>query len=170
MYKVMQLGRDKFLEVYGDVFEGAPWLAERVWDTALDQQPNAFKLHHVFENFIRASSDEQKLALLQNHPPLAVAAEKQDHLTPDSLAEQRGAGLDRCRPEELVEFEDLNRRYQEKFGFPFIIAVKGLNPEQILEAFRARISNTREEEFEKALDEVIRIGWFRIEDRFEEIV
>lgn len=170
MEKVMQLSREKFMEVYGDVFEGTPWLAERVWETALDQQPSARRLHYVFEHFIRPASDEEKLALLQNHPPLAVATKRQKDLSTDSQMEQRSAGLDRCTPEEFAEFEDLNARYLEKFGFPFIIAVKGLDPYRILEIFRERISNNREEEFETAIEQVIRIGWFRIEDRFEEIV
>jgi len=170
MYKVAQLSRKAFLARYSDVFEHSSWIAEKVWDSGLDQQATAEGLHAAFGNFILEATPEQQLALLNAHPELAVAVQKQQDLTADSQSEQSGAGLDRCTTEEFEEFQRLNSSYREKFGFPFIMAVRGKDRRQILNAFRARLANSRGEEFQTALAQVLLIGKFRIFERFEEPV
>jgi OHCU decarboxylase len=84
-------------------------------------------------------------------------------LTESSRSEQTGAGLDRCTLEELGEFQELNAAYIEKFGFPFIFAVKGYHRTDILEAFRVRVNHSREEEFKTAIEQVHRIARLRLE-------
>jgi len=84
-------------------------------------------------------------------------------LTESSRSEQTGAGLDQCTPAELAEFQDLNNAYLEKFGFPFIFAVKGFHRIDILEAFRVRVHHSREEEFKTAIEQVHRIARLRLE-------
>ena len=106
--------------------------------------------------------------MLRAHPELAMGIASDEQLTRLSQNEQRGAGLDRCSPEEFSEFQSLNDSYREKFGFPFIMAVKGCNRHDILESFRARLDNSVAEEFQTAVDAVIRIGRFRIDSIFEE--
>ena len=114
--------------MFGGAFEHSPWIAEAVWDTGLTgRHDSATGLHQSFREVIRQSGREEKLALLRAHPELAVGIASDEQLTGSSQREQRGAGLDRCSPDEFSEFRKLNDSYREKFGFPFIMAVKGFN-------------------------------------------
>jgi OHCU decarboxylase len=83
-------------------------------------------------------------------------------LTTDSASEQASAGLDRCSPEEFARFQGLNAAYKAKFGFPFIIAVRGLGRAEILAAFERRLGNDVETEFATALGEINRIALLRL--------
>jgi OHCU decarboxylase len=161
------MDKTKFMAIFGGVFEHSPWIAEAVWDTGLTgRHDTAAGLHQSFREVIRQSGREEKLALLLAHPELAVGIASDEQLTESSQREQRGAGLDRCSPEEFSEFRKLNDSYREKFGFPFIMAVKGFDRHEILESFRARLENTGDEEFQAAVEQVIRIGRFRIDSLF----
>jgi OHCU decarboxylase len=88
----------------------------------------------------------------------------QDALTAESTVEQASAGLDKCSPEEFARFSELNHAYRTRFGFPFIMAVKGKARSEILTAFERRISNDRETEFRTALAEVHQIAQMRLRD------
>ena len=161
------MDKTEFMVTFGGVFEHSPWIAEAVWDTGLTgRHDTAAGLHQSFREVIRQSGREEKLALLLAHPELAVGIASDEQLTESSQREQRGAGLDRCSPDEFSEFRKLNAAYREKFGFPFIMAVKGFNRDDILESFRARLENTGDEEFQAAVEQVIRIGQFRIDSLF----
>lgn len=109
-----------------------------------------------------AASEDERLALLRAHPDLAGRLALAGELSADSTAEQAGAGLDRCTPQELEEFQALNERYKTRFGFPYILAIKGRHREQILENFRARVENDPEAEFEEAIEQVRRIALLRL--------
>jgi OHCU decarboxylase len=159
--------KTEFVATFGGVFEHSPWIAGAVWDLGLTgRHDTAAGLHQPFWEVIRQSGREEKLALLRSHPELAVGVVSDEQLTESSQSEQRGAGLDRCSPEEFSEYQKLNACYREKFGFPFIMAVKGCNRHDILESFRARLENTGDEEFRSAVEQVIRIGRFRIDSIF----
>jgi OHCU decarboxylase len=161
------MDKNEFMAMFGGVFEHSPWIAGAVWDMGLTgRHDTAAALHQTFREVIRQSSREEKLALLRAHPELAVGVVSDEQLTESSQSEQRGAGLDRCSPDEFSEFQKLNACYREKFGFPFIMAVKGCNRHDILESFRARLENTGDEEFRSAVEQVIRIGRFRIDSIF----
>jgi len=180
-----QMDKTEFMAVFGCVFEHSHWIARAVWDAGLTtRHDTAIGLHQPFREVIRQSTREEKLALLQAHPELATdiatckrslaadsrasALPQQDGpLTESSEHEQRGAGLDRCSPEEFSEFRKLNDSYTEKFGFPFIMAVKGCNRHDILESFRTRLEHNGDEEFQAAVEQVIRIGRFRIDSLFK---
>jgi len=156
-----------FLALFGAVFEHSPWIAKAVWDLGLTgRHDTATGLHQSFRAVIHQSGREEKLALLRAHPELAVGVVSDEQLTESSQREQRGAGLDRCSREEFSEFQKLNHSYADKFGFPFIMAVKGCNRHDILESFRARLDHSGDEEFQTAVEQVIRIGRFRIESIF----
>ena len=114
---------------------------------------------------MRAASRERQLALLHAHPDLAGRATVAGHIAEESRREQAGAGLDRLTAGEFAWFQDLNARYRERFGFPFIHAVKGATKDAILAAFETRIDNDAEAERATALASVERIFRFRIEDR-----
>jgi 2-oxo-4-hydroxy-4-carboxy-5-ureidoimidazoline decarboxylase len=160
------MGMDKsvFLERFGAVFEHSPWVAEAVYDSHDELSNDAETLAAYFESEFLASGPSQQLATLGAHPQLACALAAPDELTFDSITEQSGAGLDRCSAAELAEFSHLNADYSEKFGFPFIIAVKGLTRQEILTSFRERLNNDLQTEYQTALRQTCQIARFRIMD------
>ena len=124
----------------------------------------ALGLHNVLCQIFRHASAEKRLGVLLAHPDLAGKLAQAQRLTAESTSEQAGAGLDSLTDEEKATFETLNSAYMEKFSFPFIIAVKGLNKQQILERFQTRIAHEREEEFQEACTQVERIALLRLKD------
>ena len=148
---------------YGSVYEHSPWVAEAAFDQNGDLSADALALTESLKSVFITSPRDQQEATLRAHPQLACAIENRELLTDDSVAEQTGAGLDRCSADEFSEFALLNKTYIEKFGFPFIIAVKGHDRYSILKNFRSRLQNSPQLEFETAVNEVCRIAKFRIE-------
>lgn len=157
---VNSLGAKAFMATFGDVAEDSPWVAE----AAEEMRPfhNREAIVAAFEQVLRAAGRAAKLALIRAHPDLATKAKT---IADDSRREQAGAGLDALSPEEFGRFEALNKAYHERFGFPFIFAVRGATKAAILASFEERLGNSPEAEFERALDEIVRIFRFRIEDR-----
>ena len=151
---------------FGDVAEHSPWVAER----AAGARPFADRgaVVDAFAAALRGAAREERLAVLRAHPDLAGRAAIAGDLSEDSRKEQAGAGLDRLTPEEFERFTALNAAYKERFGIPFIFAVKGATKDMILAAFEERSANGREAELENATDNVCRIMRFRIEDRVAE--
>jgi len=159
------MDRRRFIEIFGGIYEHSPWVAEQLFDRGLscrEEQPGGMAA--ALAAVVDAASKESQLELLRAHPDLAGRAALAGGLTAASRGEQSGAGLDQCSQEELDEFHHLNRRYQEKFGFPFIVAVKGLDRRQILERFRQRLDNGGEEEFSTALEQVHKIAGLRLKE------
>jgi len=155
-----------FASALDGVFEHSPWIVART----LDARPFASidALHDaLLATLDRATADEQ-LALLRAHPELAGKAAFRGELTADSTAEQSGAGLNQCSPQEFARLQELNAAYNAKFGFPFIIAVKGLDRAAIIERFTERLKRDRPTEFEEALQQIARIAWLRLEALVEE--
>ena len=113
-------------------------------------------------NIFETSSKEKKLKILNDHPDLGNKT-KISLLTPDSLKEQKNAGLDQCTKEEFNEFKKLNDTYK-KFGFPFILAIKGKDKIEILNNFRKRINSEPQIEFEEAVRQVKKIASLRLKD------
>ena len=152
-----------FAARFGDVAEGSPWVAEAAFGSRLFTDREA--LVAAFAGAVRTASRAKQLALLRAHPDLAGRAAIAGAVAEASRREQAGAGLDRLTAGELARFHELNARYRERFGFPFIYAVRGATKEAILAAFDARIGNDAEAERAAALANVERILRFRIEDR-----
>jgi 2-oxo-4-hydroxy-4-carboxy-5-ureidoimidazoline decarboxylase len=148
-----------FLDAFGDVAEHSPWVAREAFASRPFRNRDELALH--FERALKGANRDAQLALIRAHPDLATRAK----LTEDSSKEQAGAGLNTLSPEEFARFTSLNTRYRERFGFPFIFAVKGATKHMILESFAARVSNDPEEEFAMAVAQVCRIFRFRIQDR-----
>jgi 2-oxo-4-hydroxy-4-carboxy-5-ureidoimidazoline decarboxylase len=163
--ELQRLDRERFVELFGGVFEHAPWIAEQAFDAG--PFPSIGALHGAMAEAMRGASRERQLALIRAHPDLAGRAAVAGSLTPASAAEQTGAGLDRCTPEEFTRFRELNDSYKRKFGFPFILAVKGKTRTEILAAFERRLGNAPDAEFEEALDQIARIARLRLEDLVE---
>lgn len=158
------MNREDFIACYGGVYEHSPWIAARLWDETGGAVPrNAAELAGAMAAILDKAGDEEKLALLRAHPDLAGKAALAGNLTEASRKEQAGAGLDQCSQEELDRFTALNAAYVEKFGFPFIVAVRGLDRAAILEQFARRLEHDRDAEFQTALGEVNKIARLRLE-------
>ena len=158
------LDKAGFMLEFGEIYEHSPWVAEAV--LAEGVVPDDSAVQHFAARMaaiVDAASSDCQLALLRAHPELAGKLAVAGGLTADSTAEQAGAGLDRCSPEEFTRFTELNGRYGTKFGHPFIIAVRGLNRDAILAAFETRVNNDPATEFATALAEVHKIARLRLE-------
>jgi len=153
-----------FKKKFGAVFEHSPWVAEAVFESGGSLLHDAESLSERFESVFLASDPALQLQTLRAHPRLACAIAENDELTADSISEQTGAGLDRCPESEFKAFSQLNDDYSRKFGFPFIIAVRGLTRGEILEVFRKRLKNDPQTEYQAALQQTCRIARMRIED------
>ncbi|ALM54757.1 OHCU decarboxylase [Halomonas huangheensis] len=155
-----------FVATYGDVFEHSPWVAEAAWELGLtERHDNPVTLaEHMGQVLIDADKAQQMQVILA-HPDLAGKAAAAGELTNDSTREQAGAGLDQCTQEELERFTRLNNAYKERFGFPFIMAVKGGNRHTILAAFEERLHHDADQERREAVAQINRIARFRLEDR-----
>ena len=151
--------REAFVKKYAAIYEHSPWIAEAAYDSG--DIGTVEKIHAAMKAAVESAGYTEKITLIRAHPDLACAPATK--LTQESVSEQKGAGLDRCTPEEYAEFQKLNADYKKKFGFPFIIAVKGLSRQDILVAFRQRIDNGAEKEFHTALEQIHKIARFRLE-------
>lgn len=152
--------RAQFIEALGGVFEHSPWIAEAVVDDR--PFPSREALHAAMVDVVRRASPSEQLELLCAHPDLAARLGRASALTPASRGEQAGAGLDRLDEASHIRFLELNTSYRARFGFPFIVAVKGLTAADIMAIFEARLSNSAVAERQTALDEVAKIADYRI--------
>ena len=156
--KINSLDKSEFLSIFGNVFEKSKWISEKVFDKKPFKNLESFvsEIIGIYEN----SDNKTILEILNLHPELAV----EKKLTADSEVEQSKANLKQCTPEEFNEFKKLNIEYKKKFNFPFIIAVKGKNKNEILNYFRERINNSLDAEFLEAKKQVKKIATFRLEE------
>lgn len=162
-YRPSAVPKALFVEVFGRVWEHAPWIAEATWDagvTAGHDAPAA--LHAAMARVMRASSPERQRQLLLGHPDLAGKLATVGEMTAESVGEQASAGLDRLTSDDRVRFTALNEAYKARFGIPFIMAVAGTGKDAVLAAFEARLESTPEAEFETALAEVEKIALLRL--------
>ncbi|MEJ2121989.1 MAG: 2-oxo-4-hydroxy-4-carboxy-5-ureidoimidazoline decarboxylase [Alphaproteobacteria bacterium] len=157
---------EDFATVLGDVFEHSPWVPEG----AAGARPFASleTLHDAMVAVVLAAPHPQKLALIRAHPDLAGRLAVEGGLTRASTSEQASAGLDHCTPEEFERFQSLNAAYKAKFGFPFVMAVKGRSRAEILDSFAQRLDNDRETEFDEALAQIAEIARLRLTEIIED--
>jgi 2-oxo-4-hydroxy-4-carboxy-5-ureidoimidazoline decarboxylase len=159
--KIDKLSKTEFIQVFGNIFENASWIAEKLYG----QKPFknfkdlSKKMIFIFED----SGNQTKLQILNAHPDLADRA-KIGSLTPDSNKEQSDAKLDQCTKEEFNNFKNLNLKYKNKFGFPFIIAVKGKNKNEILANFKKRVVLDEQIELDEAINQVKQIATLRLDE------
>ena len=156
--KINNLDKSEFLSIFGNVFEESKWISEKVFNLKPFESLESFvsEIIRIYEN----SDNKTVLEILNLHPELAI----EKKLTANSEAEQNKANLKECTPGEFNEFKKLNIEYKKKFNFPFIIAVKGKNKDEILNYFRERIKNSLDEEFLEAKKQVKKIATFRLEE------
>ena len=158
--KINKLSQSEFIKVFVNIFENTEWIAKELYN----QKPfnNFEELSSKMLNIFESATKEKKLKILNAHPDLASKT-KISLLTLDSLKEQNSAGLDQCTKEEFNEFKKLNGAYK-KFGFPFILSVKGKTKIEILNNFRKRVSSNPKIEFNEAIRQVKKIATLRLEE------
>ena len=150
-----------FVAAVGDIFEHAPWVAERAH--AARPFATVAALHDAMMQAVRAASRAEQLGFLRGHPELAGKVARAGAMTPDSTAEQGGLGLDRLSDTDFARFERLNAAYAQKFGFPFIIAVRMHTKEGIFFEFERRLKNDTPTEFANDLQNVYAITRLRLD-------
>jgi 2-oxo-4-hydroxy-4-carboxy-5-ureidoimidazoline decarboxylase len=160
-HKLMDLNaldQDAFTAALGWVFEDSPWVMRETWL----QRPFASidALHRIAISCVDGAPREKQLALLVAHPDLGTRAKLSDA----SQGEQSGAGLASLTVEEFARLRTSNNAYRERFGFPFLYAVKGSDKHDILHALEHRLAKPAEQEFQEALRQVYCIARFRLED------
>jgi OHCU decarboxylase len=160
------MDRQTFVSEFGGIFEHSPWIAEGAH--ALELGPThdtARGVHQALSRIFRNASPEQRLGVLNAHPDLAGKLAAAKRLTAESTAEQASVGLDQLTDDERAAFTALNTAYTERFGFPFIVAVRDNTKSSILEAFKRRLEQDRETEFAEACRQVERIAELRLLDK-----
>ena len=152
----------QFVEKYGGIYEHSPWVAEEV-EAMINGDESIEQIAELMADVVDNASRDRQLALIRAHPDLAGKAQIAGELTEESTTEQSSAGLDQCTPGEYLRFQDMNQAYHLRFGFPFVMAVRGSSRADILAAFEERLGNDRDEEFETALAEIHKIARLRLE-------
>ena len=163
--ELKNLDRDAFVAAFGGVFEHSAWIAEEAYGLGPFETVN--DLHATMIRVVDAAPMGAKLALIRAHPDLAGRAALAGELTAASNTEQSRSGLTALTAEELARFHELNHAYKQKFGFPFIMAVKFSNKHDILAAFVERLTNGQTAEMDRALDEIGKIARYRLDDIFK---
>ena len=153
----------QFMAAFGEIYEHSSWVAERVWAVGItDQHDSIDALASLMARVVADAGEAEKRKLIEVHPDLAGQAAIGRELTAASASEQAGAELDKCSATEFATFQEYNAAYKEKFGFPFIKAVRNSNRHEILAGFEERLQNTVAEELRAALMEIDKIARFRL--------
>jgi OHCU decarboxylase len=155
---VNKLDRETFIARFGGVYEHSPWVAEGAWAKRPFADRNA--LERAMQSVVGDAGRERQLELLRQHPALGTRKD----LSGYSRGEQAGAGILGAADAERRELASLNQQYEAKFGFPFILAVRGANLTTILDSCRTRLNHDFDAEFEESLRQVFRIAGFRLGD------
>ncbi len=150
-----------FMAAFGEIFEHSPWIAEGAWRYAPFHSFEA--LHQAMTGVLDAAGPEAAVALVRAHPDLAGKAALAGDIAPESRVEQKASGLSSLTAEEHARFTRLNDAYKQKFGFPFVMAVRKSGKEAILAAFEERLENDEPAELARAIGEIKTIGRLRLE-------
>lgn len=157
-----RLDQRSFISILGDIFEHSPWVAEGAWPFRPFADADA--LHKRMVEVVWNASRRAQQDLICAHPDLAGKAAIAGEITDASKREQAGSGLASLTPDEFARFQELNAAYKAKFGFPFIMAVRGSDKTDILAGFVERLKNSPDQEFDRALGEIAKIAGFRLNE------
>ncbi len=156
------MSTSNFVTRFGGIYEHSSWVAERA-EPHLRKETAVGDIARVMADCVDNASVEKQLELIRALPDLAGKAQLAGKLTADSTTEQVSAGLDQCTPAEFEQLQSLNDRYREKFGFPFVMAVRNSSRRQILDTFERRLQSEFDDEFEASLVEIHKIARLRLE-------
>lgn len=157
-----QMSQEEFTAALGEIWEDTPEIAQQTWTNRPFEHLD--DLYRSMVAVVDRMSEGEQLELIQAHPDLAGKAK----MAEASVKEQAGAGLDRLSEAEYQRFQNLNRSYQDKFGFPFIVAVKNHTKESILETFAVRLQSDRQQEKQQALEEICQIAKLRLDSKIDD--
>ncbi|MEO0927504.1 MAG: 2-oxo-4-hydroxy-4-carboxy-5-ureidoimidazoline decarboxylase [Cyanobacteria bacterium J06643_13] len=150
------MSQEEFTSVLEEIWEETPEIVQKAWHSKPFEDMEA--LYQSMVDVVSNMSDRKQLALIKAHPDLGSKAK----MAQASVQEQAGLGLDRLSASAYQRFQNLNQAYKDKFGFPFIVAVKYHTQESILEAFATRLENSLEQEKKQALTEISKIARLRL--------
>ena len=159
-----KMERKDIIDLLKSIYEHSQWVPERLLSQNINEIQSKEELQLMMKKIVDNSSETEKLNLINAHPELGKKLHKKEKLTKFSEDEQKSAGLDQCTDTEFEILTNLNNEYRLKFKFPFIIAVKGLNKNQIIDNMQKRVNNTKTEEFETSISEIHKIAELRIKD------
>ena len=154
----------KIINLLKGIYEHSAWVPEKLLSENISEIKTKEELELMMKKIVDNSTEKEKLNLIKAHPELGKKLQKKEKLTKFSKEEQKSAGLDQCSDEEFEILTNLNNTYRSKFEFPFILAVKGLNKNQIIDNMKKRVNNCKSEEFETAINEIHKIAQLRIKD------
>lgn len=166
IHELNTLDDPAFVDRLAAIYEHSPWVA--ICASLHRPFRSIAHLASTMQACIEAADRTTQLTLIRAHPELAGKLAVRGELTAASLSEQAGAGLNNCSETEFTQLSDLNRIYQAKFDFPFIVAVRGMRRADIIATMEKRIRNTIEQEIDTALTEIGRIADFRLRDLITE--
>jgi len=166
--QVNQMDRDQFVDTFGNLFQGPPWIAEQA--VAARPFEDVYDLRKAFHDVLFEAPAEQQLELIRQYPDLAGVATREGRLSSRSSMDQAYAGLNQLDSDEYTTFDELTRAYKEKFGFPLVVAVRENTKETILRSGNARLQNSPAAEQATALVEIAKIANLRLLDIVEEPV
>lgn len=165
-----RMSESEFVEVFGGIYEHSPWVARGTWRRGVEARNDTVEnLAAELAATVDAADVEARLALIRAHPDLAGRAAGGGGLTAESSREQASAGIDQCSEEEYRRFQTLNDAYESRFGFPFVMAVKGSHRKAILAAFEKRLGNDPDTELEQAIAEIHKIARLRLAELAEPV-
>ncbi|MEM9220539.1 MAG: 2-oxo-4-hydroxy-4-carboxy-5-ureidoimidazoline decarboxylase [Cyanobacteria bacterium P01_F01_bin.150] len=153
-----QMEEDSFTTALGNIFEETPAIARQTWPNRPFDSVEA--LHRALVETLRALDNSAQLTLIRSHPELGAKFA----MSEDSRKEQEKAGLNNITYHESNRLQMLSRTYTNKFGFPFVLAIKRQTISSILDIFEKRLNHSIEQEIEQALFEIEKIAWFRLMD------
>ena len=154
----------KIINLLKGIYEHSAWVPEKLLSENISEIKTKEELELMMKKIVDNSTETEKLNLIKAHPELGKKLQKKEKLTKFSKEEQKSAGLDQCSDEEFEILSNLNDTYRSKFEFPFILAVKGLNKNQIIDNMKKRVNNSKSIEFETAINEIHKIAQLRIKD------
>ena len=155
-----------YLEVFQNLYEHSPWFVEKSLEQVVEDEKynNLESFHQLLSEIMLYSDNKLQDNLIISHPTLAGKKAQNNELTDFSTTEQKSAGLSDCSDSEITLFEKLNKDYFSKFNFPFIMAVKEKNKDEIIMSFKKRLENSKTDERLNALNEINNIAWLRIKE------
>jgi 2-oxo-4-hydroxy-4-carboxy-5-ureidoimidazoline decarboxylase len=160
--EINQLKQEEFVSIFSGIYEHSPWIPRETFHARPFR--DLAHLASSMQQVVLSSSYESQLQLIREHPELAGKAVIKKQLTDDSLREQSGAGLDQCSEDEFLILNQLNQDYNTKFGFPYILAVKGYQRAAIIQNFSQRLNNEVSKEFQECIHQIGLIARFRLEN------
>ena len=158
------MDQEKFIKHYGSLYENSPHIALAIYETHRLDTLSPLEILSLMKDYVNKMDHETKMNLILEHPELGIKKGQQNNLTAYSKKEQSRAGLDSLSGSEYNLLSRLNKDYMNKFKFPFIIAVSGLNKEEVFGNIQVRLRNTIETEFNTALEEIHKIAEIRLKN------